>query len=79
MLWLRSAPWGGYAGRPPDLVPAHTNPGHSPPVDEYHGGLNPALFQISIAGIERSGGMHRHLPTQGWAGREYHIRHINHV
>ena len=65
MLLLRSAPWGGYAGRLPDLVLAHINPGHTPPVDGYHGGLNPALFQISVSGIDEICG---NAPTFTHAG-----------
>lgn len=34
-------------------------------------------FRSPLLALMRSGGMRRHLPTQGWAGREYHIRHID--
>ncbi|KAH9983858.1 hypothetical protein BJV77DRAFT_241986 [Russula vinacea] len=64
MLCLRSAPWGGYAGRPPDLETA-LNPGRTLPVDGYHGCLDPALFQISVAGIDE---IWRNAPTFTHAG-----------
>jgi hypothetical protein len=48
-----------------DLVLAHINPGHTPPVDGYHGGLNPALFQISVSGIDEICG---NAPTFTHAG-----------
>ncbi|KAF8460560.1 hypothetical protein DFH94DRAFT_790617 [Russula ochroleuca] len=85
LLWLRSAPLGGYAGHPSNLVTA-LNPAFMPPVDGHHGSLpDPCtLMHSPLLALMKSGEtplMSR--PRTGinscrqWAGPSpgYHIRH----